>query len=445
MSLANILSLSLLFLFPINLGALKDNVALLFIGGICAFLLAYLFTFGVRVLSSKMGWFDRAEPGRIEKKKISRLGGIAIFLAFVVASLLFYVPGAYQVAGPLRPEQNSETTMYWLFLAAAVLIVLVHGYDDLKPLKPLVKLAAQTLGVIILLGPFGNRFNGVLVFGFSNPFAHMGLPWYRESVITLFIHTPDITFAAIPAVLFTWFWMVGMMNTVNLIDGVDGLATGVVAITAICITITSWVLQQYSIAILSAIFTGAVLGFLPHNWNPAKIIMGDSGAHFLGLGLAVLSVIGGAKVGVALMVLGIPILDLAVVAVNRIRRGQSPLHYDTTHLHYRLRATGWNARQICYLFYGLTAVFGILSLNLLRIYKLMGIGLVVLTMIVLIAWIDYRQRKRGAPVSPPPAPDPTGDVREPAPAQDTDEVGGSSTTPPRPGSTSEHVRARLPL
>lgn len=400
--------------------AFSNDLLLLVLGAVSAFLLSYLFTFGVIAGARKLGWLDRPEPGRTDKKPLPRLGGVGIFLAFVIASLIFYVHNAYQMAGPLKPDQNPETTMYWLFLIGATLIVLVHAYDDIKPLKPLVKLAAQTVAAIIIMGPFAGRFNGVLLFGFSNPFSagvyQPGLPWYNEPVLTLLIHTPVITLAAIPAVLFTWFWMAGMMNTVNLIDGVDGLATGVVAITALCITITSWMLHQYTIAILTAIFTGAVLGFLPHNWNPAKIIMGDSGSQFLGLGLAVLSIIGGAKVGAALMVLGIPILDVAVVIINRVRRGQPPLHYDTTHLHHRLRATGLNAKQICYVFYGFTAVFGILALNLLRIYKLVGIGLVGVAMIALIAWIDYRQRQRGTPIKlGGPEPGSGGDANTPLP------------------------------
>ena len=99
-----------------------------------------------------------------------------------------------------------------------------------------------------------------------------------------------------------------MMNTVNWIDGMDGLATGVVGITGLFITLISFMLGQQSIAVLAAIFTGATFGFLPHNWNPARIFMGDSGAMFLGLGLAVLSIMGGAKLALALMVLGVPIL-----------------------------------------------------------------------------------------------------------------------------------------
>ncbi len=402
MILDQYLSLQFVYLF--------DNLFLLFVGGTCAFLLSYVFILGIVVFFRKTGWVRPAEPSR-SPDRVPRLGGLGIYLAFVLASLVFYIhdPNLSQ----------KEKAIYWLFLIGSALIVLVHAYDDVKPLKPLPKLFAQTLAVIIIMGPFINnmgpffhgsqanwlngQFNGVLLFGFSNPFQTVqvmtpGLPWYQQPVITLFIHSPDISWLVIPAVLFTWFWMVGMMNTVNLIDGVDGLAGGVVAITGICITLISWRLEQYTIATLAAIFTGATLGFLLHNWHPSRIIMGDSGSQFLGIGLAVLSIMGGAKLALALMVLGIPILDVAVVMINRVRRGQSPLHYDTTHLHHRLKATGLSPRQICYLFYAFTAFFGILALNLVPIYKLVGIALVIVTMVVVIMWIDYRQRQRGTPI-----------------------------------------------
>jgi UDP-GlcNAc:undecaprenyl-phosphate GlcNAc-1-phosphate transferase len=370
-------------------------------GGVCACLLSYGLTFGIIRISRKLGWLDRStvERRRIHKVPVPRLGGVAIFLGFVISSLIFY---------KLDTEVPAdEMVRYWLLLIASTLIVLVHIYDDIKGLKPLPKLIAQTVAVVIILGPFGSQFHGVLLFGFSNPFgaAHVTpseallLPWYLRPEITIFIDSAAITWMAIPAVLCTWFWMVWMMNTVNFIDGVDGLATGVVAIAGLFITIISCTLEQYSIAVLAATFTGAVVGFLPHNWNPAKIFMGDTGSQFLGLCLAVLSVIGGAKVALALMLLGIPILDVVVVVISRLRRGRSVAQHDTSsHLHYRLLAAGLTARQICYVFYGLTLVFGVLALEFERIYKLIGIALVVLTMAALIIWIDYRQRKRGVPV-----------------------------------------------
>jgi UDP-GlcNAc:undecaprenyl-phosphate GlcNAc-1-phosphate transferase len=379
---------------------LSDLFLLLF-GGASAFLLSYLLIFGVIALCRKMNWIRPAEPGRKQDTR-ARLGGVAIYLAFVIASLIYYIhnPALYVSYNPY----HDEATMYWLFLVASALIVLVNAYDDIRPLKPLPKLLAQTVAVIIVMGPFvDGLFHGVLLFGFSNPFQASQyssvLPWYQQSIVTLLINRPEISLLAIPAVLFTWFWMVGMMNTVNWIDGSDGLAGGVVAITGVFIVIISWRMGQDTIAILSAIFTGAVLGFLPHNWNPAKILMGDSGSHFLGLGLAVLSIIGGAKVALALMVMGLPIVNIAVVIINRLRNGQRPWHYDSTHLHDRLRVAGFNPRQICYVFYSLTTIFGILALNLFHFYKLIGIALVVLTMVALIIWIDRRQQRRNPPVA----------------------------------------------
>ncbi|HLG78604.1 MAG TPA: MraY family glycosyltransferase [Ktedonobacteraceae bacterium] len=378
-----------------------NDLVWLLLGGVCAFLVSYGLVFAIIRLYRKFGWVRPVEPGRTPDRT-PRLGGVGIYLAFVLISFLFYLPRSEL---NFCSSDNCERTSYWLFLLGATLIVAVHAYDDLKPLKPWPKLLAQTLGVLIIMGPFFNgRFNGVLLFGFSNPFQaavqHPGLPWYEQNIISLFIHSPTITLLAIPAVIFTWFWMVGMMNAVNWIDGVDGLAGGVVAITGVCMTIICWSLHQYTIAILSAIFTGAVVGFLPHNWNPAKIFMGDSGAHFLGLGLATLSIIGGAKVALALMVMGIPILNVAMVIISRVRRHQSAMQYDATHLHDRLRATGLSARQICYVFYSFTAIFGVLALWFVHLYKLLGIGLVVATMVVLVLWLDYRQQRGKGPARP---------------------------------------------
>src|SRR5216684_4745726 len=398
MTQASIIYHQLLFFFPIN-----SDILTALIGGGCAFVFAYLLTFLIGAFCRKVGWLDRPAARRVHSKAVPRLGGVAIFIAFFIASRLFYSPG---------PNQNPhahELTIYWLLIAAGALMVIVHAYDDVVGLKPLPKLIAQTVAVLIILAPWGTEFNGILIFTFNNPFG-------TEVQPTLFLFTHDtlISLIAIPAVLFTWFWIVGMMNTVNLIDGLDGLATGVVAIAALFITIISFVLGQYSIAILSAIFTGATLGFLPHNWNPAKIFMGDSGSMFLGLGLAVLSIMGGAKIALALIVLGVPILDVAVVMINRIRRGQSPLHYDKTHLHYRLMATGLNTRQICYMFYGLTFLFGLLALSVPKddpnahFFKLVIIGVVVLTMAGLVYWIDLRQRRRGVQIKLG-GPEPKGD------------------------------------
>jgi UDP-GlcNAc:undecaprenyl-phosphate/decaprenyl-phosphate GlcNAc-1-phosphate transferase len=403
MAEASIIHIPFLLLLPTTL--FPNTIVTLLMAGVCAFASAFGLTFAVKAFCYKVNWLDRPSPRRIHTKPVPRLGGVAIFLAFVGVSLLFYSPGVN--------SNPTEISIFWLLLVAATLIVIVHAFDDVRGLKPLSKFIAQSLAAFIVMGPWIPTFRGVLLYYFSNPFYDLHLPWLQNPNIYLFMQQANFSVIAIPAVIFTWFWVTGMMNTVNLIDGLDGLATGVVGITALFITIISVMLGQISIAVLAAIFTGAVFGFLPHNWNPAKIFMGDSGAMFLGLGLAVLSIMGGAKLALALMVLGIPILDVAVVAINRIRRGQSAVHFDNSHMHYRLLATGLSVKQICLLFYGMTIMFGVLALRLSHIYKFAGLALVCLTMFCLILFVDRRLRQRGLPIHPPPDPAPVGDDAQP--------------------------------
>jgi len=167
---ADIISIQLLLLIPFP-GAILPDLVMLLIGAACAFLLAYILTFVVRAFCYKLGWLDHPATRRVHLKAVPRLGGIAMFLAFVIASLLFYNPGS-----------NNEVVIYWLLIAAATLMVLVHLYDDVLGLKPLPKLLAQTLAVIIILGPWGGVFHGILLFTFNNPFGREmmqpGLPWY---------------------------------------------------------------------------------------------------------------------------------------------------------------------------------------------------------------------------------------------------------------------------
>src|SRR6266487_3928770 len=426
MVLADIFSLHRLLLVP---PGIPDIITLL-IGGVAAFLFAYLLTFAVRALCYKLGWLDQPAARRVHTKAVPRLGGVAMFVAFALASFLFYKPGS-----------SNEVIIYWLLMAASLFLVIVNAYDDIVGLKPLPKILAQTIAVLIILGPWDGVFHGILLFTFNNPFGreimNPNLPWYQQPTFFLLIHPASP--AAQPGI---------------------GLATGVVGIAGLFITIISFILQQQSIAILAAIFTGAVLGFLPHNWNPAKIFMGDSGSMFLGLGLAVLSVMGGAKLALALMVLGVPIIDVAVVIMNRIRRGQSPLHYDKTHLHHRLMATGLSVRQICFVIYGLALIFGLLAVTLSGVqhyahfYKFVGIALVVLTMVGLIIWMDYRQRQRGGRIKlggPDEPTTPNGDASETNESNGRQETateqhsGFIGSSQPQPDARyDEHSQMRLP-
>jgi UDP-GlcNAc:undecaprenyl-phosphate GlcNAc-1-phosphate transferase len=405
------LQLTLLSL-PLSLG-----ITVLIVGGVVAFLLTYLLTFAVIALARRAGWVEQPIAGKIHTATTPRIGGLGIYLAFVLASLLLYTPflGTQQEAPELifGHPYPKELVIFLLFLAASALIVGVHLYDDIRGLKPRTKMIAQTIAVLLLLGPGFHNFHGVLFFGIHNPLPHSAttynarLPWYQQPELTLFIRQPLVSLMAIPAVLFTWFWMVGMMNAVNFMDGQDGLAAGMVAIAGLFITMISWQMGQYTVALLAVIFTGAVAGFLPHNWSPARIWMGDSGSQFLGIGLAVLAVIGGAKFALLLLILGIPILDIAWVMLNRIRRGQHPmqrdelpLHAHSTHLHYRLLFGGLTTHQICLVFYSTTTLLGLAALLLPSFYKFLGIVLAIMLMTCLTWWsarLQRRQKQRRQP------------------------------------------------
>jgi UDP-GlcNAc:undecaprenyl-phosphate GlcNAc-1-phosphate transferase len=384
------------------------------VGGVVAFLLTYLLTFAVIALARRAGWVEQPSAGKIHTATTPRIGGLGIYTAFVLTSLLLYTPflGTQQEAPELIFGQPypKELVIFFLFLAASALIVGVHLYDDIRGLKPRTKMIAQTIAVLLLLGPGFHNFHGVLFFGVHNPLPHTAtvynaaLPWYKQPELTLFIRQPVVSLMAIPAVLFTWFWMVGMMNAVNFMDGQDGLAAGLVAIAGLFITIISWQMGQYTVALLAVIFTGAVAGFLPHNWSPARIWMGDSGSQFLGIGLAVLAIIGGAKFALLLLILGIPILDIAWVMFRRVRRGQHPmqrdelpLHARSTHLHYRLLFGGLSTHQVCLVFYSTTALLGLAALLLPSFYKFLGIVLAIMLMAWLTWWssrLQSRQEQR---------------------------------------------------
>ncbi|NIN69517.1 MAG: undecaprenyl/decaprenyl-phosphate alpha-N-acetylglucosaminyl 1-phosphate transferase, partial [Anaerolineae bacterium] len=166
-------------------------------------------------------------------------------------------------------------------------------------------------------------------------------------------------------------------------------AGGVTVIASLLLFAHSYRLGQYSIALLPLALAGCVLGFLPFNFYPARVFMGTSGSIFLGFALGTLAIIGGAKMATALLVLGIPILDVAWQIINRLRLGRSPFLGDRGHLHHRLLDLGFSQRRVVLLFYLLCATFGALALilgsGLQKLLVLLGMGVVALVMLVLLA------------------------------------------------------------
>ncbi len=272
-----------------------------------------------------------AHPGdrRIHDRPTARLGGLAMYAGFGLSAAIF---------------STHPQTLGLLLAAAAITTLMV--FDDLHSLSPWLKLTFQ-IAVSLL---------AVVAFKMTIDFVA-----FPGGVIQL------AAWASIPL---TVLWFVALQNTVNLLDGVDGLAAGVVAIVAGAILLAAINLLKPEILPLAGALIGACLGFLLFNWYPARVHMGDSGSHFLGLTLAALAVLSVAKVTVVLalavpiLALAIPIADTGWAIVRRRLRGRSIATADAEHLHHRLLDLGLSPRETALLFYFATAIFAALALTI---------------------------------------------------------------------------------
>jgi UDP-GlcNAc:undecaprenyl-phosphate GlcNAc-1-phosphate transferase len=273
-----------------------------------------------------------AEPGvrHPHFKPTPLLGGVALYLGFA-AALLIFLPHYKDTLGVL--------------VVSGLAMVLLIG-DDRWHVRPAIKLGLQLVVAIVAIVVFGLKI------------TYFGLPGGQLVQLGLL------------AVPITLFWLLGLQNTVNLLDGVDGLAAGVVLIVALTLMLAAAGLRQVALVQLAAALAGTCAGFLIFNFHPARIFMGDSGAHFLGAALGVISIVGVAKVTVAfalvvpVLALGVPIVDTAWAILRRRREGTSVARPDLMHLHHRLQAFGLDQRQTCYAFYAASALLGAIGLTL---------------------------------------------------------------------------------
>jgi UDP-GlcNAc:undecaprenyl-phosphate GlcNAc-1-phosphate transferase len=311
----------------------------------------------VRAVSLRLGWIDPPSDRKVHPKPTPTAGGLGIFAGVAAAVAISRVLPVLRGVHEVSSDQDAA-------LAAAFVIVVVGVIDDVRGLSALGKFAGQILsaGILVLLGVqllyFYSPLNGgTLVLG------------------------PDL------AVPLTVVWVVGMMNAVNLVDGLDGLAAGMVAIAAIAF----FVYMQHeaspiagtgvaTASLLSAAVAGAAIGFLPWNFHPAKIFMGDTGALLLGLllGAATVSGVGqnptepsagdfavfAIPILVPLLVLAVPLLDVLVAIVRRVRRGIGIAHADKQHIHHRLLDIGHSHRQAVFLMYAWSALISASALTL---------------------------------------------------------------------------------
>lgn len=308
---------------------------------------------------------DRPRPGEVQRRPISRTGGYGIITAFFLA-LVAGLPFAYWL-----PADYGR--LAGLALGAAFLVPFA-AWDDARRLAPLPQLLAW-FGCASIPLLFGVRITSI-----SNPFSAAPFDLWPVLVV--------------PATLF---WIVGMITSLNMLDTMDGLAGGVSAISATVLFALNLSLGQDTIAMLPLALAAVCLGFLRYNFPPARIFMGTGGSMFLGYALGTLSIIGGAKIATAVLVLGIPILDTALVILQRLAGRRSPMRGgDDTHLVHRLLAAGLSVRQIALLLYGLTALFGSLSFFLTRVQKFYAFAGIVLVVALLFLFL----KRRGALLPP---------------------------------------------
>lgn len=350
------------------------------IAALCVLALSLALTPLARAFSRRLGLLAPPHAHSIHTRPISRLGGMAIFLAFALGMLLFEPLGGARadlLSGLPIDTGHLLTQMRGLLLGAAVAVT-VGLLDDLRQPRGLpagAKLLGQILAVVA-------AFMGGLrpVQGLANPFAVPLFYAHPEQHRQILLHTPlDAHLGiAVLAFAFTTFWIVAMMNTINFLDGLDGLAGGVSTIAAILLAIWSSgvhhdvggpIVGSEVLVLPPIMLAAALIGFLVYNWHPARIIMGDSGAQCTGFILGALAVLGPAKVGTAMLILIVPILDVAWVYVRRGRHFSMP---DREHLHHRLLALGYSQRRIVLLFYGICIVLGLIDLQLTRIGKLLA-------------------------------------------------------------------------
>lgn len=353
------------------------------------------FVWQVRRIAVRLGLFGRMGDRHLHTRALPRVGGVGIFLGFCLGV-------AFSFALPVVRFPN-EVARIVLMLVGGTVIFFVMLADDLIELAAFPRLLWQFgAAALVVLPRLDGPGSGIVIGSVPNPF-HLRAP--DSLVLPLAIAIP-----------FTLLWIVGMTNAINWVDGVDGLSSGIVFIASAVLFIHTYFRPhgnpQFTISLIPLALGAAVLGFLPFNWFPSRIIMGDCGAMFLGYALAVASIIGGAKIATTLLVLIVPLLNIAWVILDRLRHGSNPMHADRRHLHDRLLALGWSQRQVVATAYTICALFGAIALlfdKRVKFFVFSGIGVALFVALVALALRgppragEGRDRLDGPESSSPPS------------------------------------------
>lgn len=329
---------------------------------IIAFLLAVIsaavFTPLTIKLAQKVGIMDIPNDSRkIQAKPMPRIGGLAFIMAFLLSSLFIF----------LTCNIGSDINLFGFFIGAG--IVAATGFlDDAFELKPWMKLVGQAIAAICVI------LSGVRIFYFNIPFLSM---YGLNDILSIII---------------TFGWIIGVTNAFNLIDGLDGLATGVSAISTLSMLVIFIINGATpSVYILTAALLGGLIGFLPYNFNPAKTFMGDNGSNFLGYTLATISMLGMAKtytfmtVVLPVIILGLPIFDTLFAIFRRIINHKPIMQADRGHLHHKLMDAGLTQKQVVIILYAVTAILGIYAVVVIEsdIWKAVALLLILAVLSVI--------------------------------------------------------------
>jgi len=325
--------------------------------GAVAAVLAYLLTPLAMRVATRHGAIDEPDSGRrIHERPIPRAGGLGVVVAFVVIGLLalglqwqtdLYASGRPWELNRWLLEENEIIAVF----GGAVLAATFGFVDDKWQIRArwqfIFQLSLAAFAILL----------GLQILEINNPLEFLGGVFADDTLV----------FEGILAALVTAVWIVGMINSINFIDGLDGLSTGVAIIAALTLGFVSLGYQssyQPMVALLCAVFAGSLLGYLPWNFNPAKVFIGTTGVMVMGYLLAVLAILGSAKVAVALLILGVPIIDTFFIITRRLLSGHSPFTPDRGHIHHRLLDLGLSHRGVVLLIYTITAVLAVTSVIL---------------------------------------------------------------------------------
>lgn len=312
---------------------------MIYVSLIAAFVASILLTPLVKRLAFRIGAVDAPNYRKVHARIMPRLGGLAIFLAFLIGVAILY---PYLTSIGVLPWYVSKYSLLAIIIGACI-IVATGVIDDMREISAKAKMLGQLVAALIIIFVGGIQIDTI------------NLPFVGEL---------DFGLLSIPL---TILWIVGITNAINLIDGLDGLAAGVSTIALITLAIMAFIMSNMFVLVLAALLAVASLGFLFYNFHPAKIFMGDTGALFLGFMISVLALLGFKNVAfvaliIPVIILGVPISDTFFAIVRRVRMKKKWSDPDKSHLHHRLLDMGFTHRQTVLIIYGIAMMFGLAAI-----------------------------------------------------------------------------------